>query len=1170
MATTLQMVWDIIARDGASATFRKVGDEAEASATRTDAASAKMGAAFKRIGEGSALLTVAFAAVSIKMAADFESAMARTQTMAGASAKELKTLSQGILDLAPKVGTGPEVLAESLYHVESAGFHYAKAMDMVAASSKLAKIGQDDINSSTQAVVATMASNIKGVRDANDAAALILHTVGTGDMTMHQFTQALGTGILATASAVGLSFRDIGAAIATLTDNAIPADQAATKLRTSLLMMVNPSGPAAAALNSIGLASTALAMDLNKPDGLKVAFDDIRAHLDHAFPKNQGAVLSIGAQKAAVNSYRDTLITTGVAGKELDKMVAKYTVSLQHGTSNTVLQEQAFAKMFGGSKNAGTMMVLFNEQLDRMNPKLASYGDATSRAAEMQKAWAKQQDTFKQKLDDVRAGLDVFLIKAGNVFLPVVKRIVDFIAGHMAVFQDLAYAIGTVLVAATLAWFATLALNPISLFVEAIVGIGLAVYKLSDPFVHWGKLVKDTVGEAKKVWHEFTDGFNAEGWTASLKGSEGKFFDFGQRIHTAIHGIQNDWHGLLQGFHNPDETVNLTGTSAVFERFGQSVKRVFRDSHSEWMDFRAGWAHPDGQFDNGIQGRDKLFADLGRHIHNAFTDITDGAKTVWHWFQDSLLPVLDTAWHMFQDKVWPVLVKVAKAIGKDLVDAAKDTWKMLQDHKQDLQDIGLLFGGIGAAILKLLPVLGPLLKLAFTVIIGLVGTLIHDIGWLIRTFAEMTIAALRMSAGGLTAFKALNDGLFEMAHGILRGLVWVAEGLDAVFGGHHASAVRRAMQGMDDLKSNFDQTVQNMINGAEKMANGIQDQLNKLDHKNITMTIQANGHFQVFNDGSGVTAAGTHFRAAGGPIFGGVAGRDSVPAMLMPGEHVWTTAEVQAAGGHGAMFAMRSAVRGFADGGPVGRFVDNASGSIMSGIRSFLATAEQAVAQVGKAALAQAAAAATAGNTPISYGGGANTIGLIEALANTLGVGGLSVTSTYRPNAGYHGIMEAVDFSNGPGYGPGSETPGELAFNRAWAAKYGSSLAELIHAGAGSVNIKDGKVVDGWGFYGAETMMGHFNHVHVAISPASLARAGAHPHAFASGGMPQVGRPYWTGENGPELQVALGPTRVFSHEDSKAMTRGGVTIAGDLHVHGDTDLDLLAQRIDFLQRAGGF
>jgi hypothetical protein len=45
--------------------------------------------------------------------------------------------------------------------------------------------------------------------------------------------------------------------------------------------------------------------------------------------------------------------------------------------------------------------------------------------------------------------------------------------------------------------------------------------------------------------------------------------------------------------------------------------------------------------------------------------------------------------------------------------------------------------------------------------------------------------------------------------------------------------------------------------------------------------------------------------AEGGPVPGSGSG-DVVPAMLTPGEHVWTAAEVQAAGGHGALFAMRA------------------------------------------------------------------------------------------------------------------------------------------------------------------------------------------------------------------------------------------------------------------------
>lgn len=61
--------------------------------------------------------------------------------------------------------------------------------------------------------------------------------------------------------------------------------------------------------------------------------------------------------------------------------------------------------------------------------------------------------------------------------------------------------------------------------------------------------------------------------------------------------------------------------------------------------------------------------------------------------------------------------------------------------------------------------------------------------------------------------------------------------------------------------------------------------------------------------------------AFGGPVPGPVGAGDIVPAMLSPGEHVWTPEEVQAAGGHDAMEAMRAAVlagqTGFAQSSPV-------------------------------------------------------------------------------------------------------------------------------------------------------------------------------------------------------------------------------------------------------------
>lgn len=69
--------------------------------------------------------------------------------------------------------------------------------------------------------------------------------------------------------------------------------------------------------------------------------------------------------------------------------------------------------------------------------------------------------------------------------------------------------------------------------------------------------------------------------------------------------------------------------------------------------------------------------------------------------------------------------------------------------------------------------------------------------------------------------------------------------------------------------------------------------------------------------------------ATGGAVFGpGTSTSDSVPARLSVGEHVWTAAEVAAAGGHSEIYKMRRAIarygrtaaaRGFAEGGEVGR-----------------------------------------------------------------------------------------------------------------------------------------------------------------------------------------------------------------------------------------------------------
>lgn len=75
--------------------------------------------------------------------------------------------------------------------------------------------------------------------------------------------------------------------------------------------------------------------------------------------------------------------------------------------------------------------------------------------------------------------------------------------------------------------------------------------------------------------------------------------------------------------------------------------------------------------------------------------------------------------------------------------------------------------------------------------------------------------------------------------------------------------------------------------------------------------------------------------ADGGGVFGGERGKDSVPALLMPEEHVWTVEETAAVGGHGAMKRLRQAalagkLSGFAKGGSPSSSLDSLLGRVVN------------------------------------------------------------------------------------------------------------------------------------------------------------------------------------------------------------------------------------------------
>lgn len=381
--------------------------QAKGEMAEVEGTAGKVGVAGKAALLGLAAGAVAVGVESVKMASTFDSQMELIATQAHAGQAEVDHMKQAVLDLAPAVGIGPEKLAEGLYHIESTGIHGQQALDILKASAQDAAIGLADLDTVSFAMSGVMSIAMKDVNNAADGVAYLNEIVGTGDMRMQGLAEAVGTGVLPVFKTAGLGMRDFGAALTTLTDNATPPTVAANHLKTAIQLLQNQSKPAEEALAGIGIQSGQLANDLQKPDGLLVAIQDIKTHLE-------------------------------ASGKTAAE------------------QGQIMSKAFGGARGAATVEALVQE-IDKLKGKYGEMGTAASRAQQFQEDWQHTQDTFKQKMAEVSATVQVWAIQLGEILLPVLSKLADwFISSvswlnqHKAATEALVAVLGVVLVGATL------------------------------------------------------------------------------------------------------------------------------------------------------------------------------------------------------------------------------------------------------------------------------------------------------------------------------------------------------------------------------------------------------------------------------------------------------------------------------------------------------------------------------------------------------------------------------------------------------------------------------------------------------------------------------------------------------------------------------------------------
>jgi TP901 family phage tail tape measure protein len=402
MMAVRELVFDIFAIDRASATFSRVGAEAEGLGTKASLGAAAIGKAFLGAGVVVGVLGIA----SAKMAANFETNIVKLETTAGEVHKNLKMVGDGLLAMAGQVGYSATELAKGIYKVESAGYHGADALQVMAAAARGAKTENADLSTVTDAVTSALVDyHLKG-SDAARVTNILVAATAHGKTTFEGMASALPNVAAAGASAK-ITLEELTSAIATMTMHGTDAAKAGTYLRQVIGQLEAPSTKARKVMGGLGIDANKLALTLGSGNGhgladaIKMIDDGITKHLQPS------GLVAIDAFKKSKGSATD-----------FQRVLANLPPSL-------IAPMGALANMVGGVKSLQGFLQMGGENLKTFNKNTREIKAAADTGGKSIAGFADQQKTLNGKLDDAKSALGALEIKIGNDLLPTMKDWTD-------------------------------------------------------------------------------------------------------------------------------------------------------------------------------------------------------------------------------------------------------------------------------------------------------------------------------------------------------------------------------------------------------------------------------------------------------------------------------------------------------------------------------------------------------------------------------------------------------------------------------------------------------------------------------------------------------------------------------------------------------------------------
>ncbi len=196
---------------------------------------------------------------TIKVGRSFEREWANVTTMLSISRTETDKLKHELRMLSPTLGDTTE-LAKGMYQVLSASIEPAKAIRFLGEAAKSAKAGVTDTKTAVDALTTVINAYGMEAESVTEISDIMFATVKRGKLTYGELAQSLGT-VIPVAATVGINFKEVAAAVASLTRQGVVASKATMQLRQVMMAILKPSEEAKEVAEGLGISLGKMALE---------------------------------------------------------------------------------------------------------------------------------------------------------------------------------------------------------------------------------------------------------------------------------------------------------------------------------------------------------------------------------------------------------------------------------------------------------------------------------------------------------------------------------------------------------------------------------------------------------------------------------------------------------------------------------------------------------------------------------------------------------------------------------------------------------------------------------------------------------------------------------------------------------------------------------------------